>query len=124
MVTNTSADHWTVDFSQPLSFDGALSWAEPENPTLDSGALQGWNALTWASPNEALVVSDTSVTGTSNINGFTFVVSSGGNFYSYQFTDVADGPAGVPDSGSTVGLLALALTALFGANRLRGFRFA
>jgi hypothetical protein len=32
------------------------------------------------------------------------------------------GAAGVPDSGSTFGLLFLALIALFGANRLRSFR--
>lgn len=40
-----------------------------------------------------------------------------------KFTLDAVAPA-VPDTGSTLGLLSFALTALFGANRLRAFRLA
>lgn len=122
-VTPGGPDAWSVTFpSNVLFFTNMLQWIEPENSSLG-------NAITTFVESATMdVLSDTSSTFTSNpdgqaVNGVGFDSRDEGSI-SVTFFDNGDAPApaGVPDSGSTFGLLSLALTALFGANRLRSFR--
>jgi hypothetical protein len=122
-VNNTSADHWTVTLpTAVLSLTFAIVWAEPENLALDRNAPTGWNAVTWDSTTQLSIVSDTSFSNALRevSNGTdTFISSTDRESDQYRFTDVSDSAVATPDTGSTFGLLSLALAALFGASRLR-----
>ena len=122
-VTQPFGDTWSVSFpvnsaSLDLTF---VSWAEPENPTLDPGSSHGWNDLSAFGGGASFTLftlhSDT-------VPGAVTLEPNGGVFTngntSLQFIDLSD----VPDTGSTFGLLALALAGLFGARRIRSLRAA
>jgi hypothetical protein len=109
-----SPDNWTITFSFRPSQLGD-SWFEPTGFTS--------NRVT-PSANLLTVVSDSS-SPPSTQNGFQSTVVFGfdlkdGAPIFVTFNDKSD----VPDMGSTLGLLALALAALFGASRIRSLRLA
>ncbi|MFL6515874.1 MAG: VPDSG-CTERM sorting domain-containing protein [Chthoniobacterales bacterium] len=134
MVTNTGPDLWTIKLRQPsaneliygvdYSFsDFSNGWIEPEN-------LLQVNEVTHSSTtnsDEFFVHSDLSVLlNTTATADNTPIVVGGFNLFGFDpifltFHDVAastEASQGVPDSGTTVGLLVLALAALFGLRRL------
>jgi protein with PEP-CTERM/exosortase system signal len=126
-VSNTSADHWTITLPTPIATDMVRNWFEPENPSGDETNLTGFNTVTWGSPGptstQLFFVSDTRFLGQSAFpNGGIFINSISG--LHMQVTDVSDGAVSAPDTGSTFGLLALALAALFGVSRFRALRSA
>jgi hypothetical protein len=120
-VSNRGPDAWTVTLPSTVSFDAnSIGWLEPENSNLA-------NQIDFTPQVNSLFISSE------------FVVIPGGNFTYYNngdnvpvgatFFEFKDNAAtaetsGVPDTGSTFGLLFLSLTALFGASRLRAFRLA
>jgi len=122
-VINTSADHWTITLPLGInSFAGeSLDWAEPENPGLGN-IPTGWNVLTSVDSTHLTVVSDTSAGNSIILEPNS--VSASFNGTSFVINDVSDGAVTTPDTGSTLGLLALALAALFGASRFRALRLA
>jgi hypothetical protein len=143
-IVNTSADHWTVTIPALLiTTSPGVNWIEPENKPFNMSNPTGFNTLTFptafgAPPSVGVetivnIVSDTATLGggiANLVNGATEQVFNGlpdGSFTNYTFNDNAAGVGGeksVPDTGSTVGLLALALAAVFGASRLRSIRAA
>jgi hypothetical protein len=132
-VQNTSSDHWTVTFDPAFDFTFSstpVAWAEPENSALDPNGL--WNQVTVinnASGNQMFIVSDTSLLAGSLVaSNNTFVPVGQTNDISMKertviatFTDHSDG---VPDNGSTFGLLVLSLIGVVGAIRLRSLQSA
>ena len=138
-IVNTSADHWTVTIPALLiTTSPGVNWIEPENTPFNMSDPTGFNTLTFAAPPsvgvETIVniVSDTATLGggiANLVNGATEEVFNGlpgGPSTNYTFQDNAATAEGhsVPDTGSTLGLLALALAALFGASRLGLIRAA
>jgi len=130
VATNTGPDSWRVVF--PTVLDNALgvAWAEPENPTLDPSAANGWNAITGFTTIFFLgrpVFSSVTLQSDLDFTSASAYESNGGLFTagstSYRFTDLSDA-ASIPDTGSTLILVSLAVAGLFGASRLRSFRFA
>jgi hypothetical protein len=115
-------DSWSVFF--PAQLDGGpASWAEPENPGSDPNALQGWNSIAGGSfggaTTQITIKSDNIDVGA----GIAESTNGGPITYSnttYQFIDRSD----VPDTGSTLALLSLALAGLFGASRIRSLQLA
>ena len=141
-IVNTSADHWTVTIPALLiTTSPGVNWIEPENKPFNLSDPTGFNTLTFGLLASSVgpliqvetivnIVSDTGTLG-GNIanlgNGKTEEVFNGFSVTNYTFIDNAAGVSGeksVPDTGSTLGLLALALLALFGASRLRCIRVA
>ena len=125
MVSFVSPDRWTVTIAQGSGPSMILNWAEAESPST-------WND---ASGQVSMfgVFSDTSIFGAGipvQADGHTFTnVGTDNNNHlpiDIQFFDEAARTEGstVPDTGSTFGLLALALAGLFGARRLRSIRLA
>jgi hypothetical protein len=130
-VQNTSSDHWTVTFDLDFTFSSTLvAWAEPENSALDPNGL--WNQGTFifnASGNQMFIVSDTSLLAGSLVaSDSTFVpVGQLNNIFMKERTVIAtftDHSDGVPDNGSTFGLLVLSLIGVVGAIRLRSLQSA
>lgn len=123
-ATPTGPQSWSVQFPSNLSFNTttAFNWVEPENPNLV-------NTVTFGSTSHPTQVSSD----TSAITGL-FVGDEGsiapvGTDTSNNAGIVAtfddDGePATVPETGSTLGLLFVALVALVSATRFRSFRLA
>ena len=130
-ATNTGPDSWQITFFAVLDDALGVAWAEPENPTSDPNAVNGWNAITGFQIHS--VFGRPTFTTISIQSDLTFASASayksnGGSFTngstSYQFTDLSDAAVSTPDTGSTLVLLSLAVTGLFGASRVRSFRFA
>jgi hypothetical protein len=121
-VRNTSPDNWsvTIPFSVQSNFDH-YNWTE---------SATTFNVVTF-SGSSFTVVSDSTEPPTEDgsfPDNSTFPVGAVGPDgvvgVDMGFKDNADSKEGpsVPDTGSTLGLLALALAALFGASRLRCIR--
>jgi hypothetical protein len=123
-VMNTSVDHWTVSFSGTVTFNNFdQAFIEPEN----AAQVNEVSHSTYPETHELFVVSDEPVLlctadgmwgdGTSvavGMDGYTRVL--------LVFKDMAansEAGTGVPEGGSTLGLVALSLAALLGFSRLR-----
>ena len=123
-VTFLGTDQWGVTFPSTVTFSllGGVNWLEPGSSTLG-------NEVTFFRAGNGLgVVSDTSLFGSTTTGNGTKIDnvgtdSSNGGSISATFHDNGD-VARAPDAGSTVGLLFLALTALFSASRLRHVQLA
>jgi hypothetical protein len=126
-VTPSFTDEWLINLtgvSGPSTTTNQQNWFEP------GGAAAGFvNQVLFDpqhSPNQLLVRSDF---GPGFINGLadgatdTSDFTLNGSALSVTFIDKGD-VASAPDSGSTLGLLSLALAGLFGASRLRSLRLA
>lgn len=118
-----------LGFSGPASFgSGLLTLANN-----GSGNLVGLHSASGVLLVPLGYVSGTALSDTSTYNGKTFaslqvtpgtyVWSWGTGLHADTFT-LQIGPAAVPDSGSTLGLLLVSVAALFGASRLRSLRVA
>ena len=120
-VNFISLDHWGVTVSN-VTFTGNPQWTEPEDPS-------AFNVITLLTPpGQFIVNSDYLNNGTSPLtNGATFnnfgTDSRDEGSVSVKFVDRGDAGT-VPDAGSSLALLGLSLTALFGASRFRLFRLA
>jgi hypothetical protein len=121
-VLNTAPDRWTITFPSEVLFSNFTfnsGWAEPESSLT--------NILDSPGSNQLFILSDIGSGGTPVADGSTVnrLGSVSGNVANFDFTfhDAGDGAA-VPEGGSTFGLLLLAITGLFGANRLRSVRLA
>jgi hypothetical protein len=115
-VSNSAADTWFVAL---VGFNGQQGWLEPGASSSDN-FVQGQptvNRISIISDGVAIVgeLAD----GTPDTTDFTL----NGNPLSVTFFDKGD-VATAPDTGSTLGLLVLALTALLGTSRLRSFQLA
>jgi hypothetical protein len=120
-VNFISGDHWGVTIGYAVTFSGSPQWTEPEDPSFV-------NLLTTFGNNQIIVNSDFFPRGSPTLaDGSTFsnfgIDTRDGASVSVTFRDRGD-VAAVPDTGSTVGLLSLALTALVGASRFRSLRSA
>lgn len=120
-VIPTSPDSWVVS-SIGGTFDfPSVNWIEPENSSLSNQLSFGGNTIS--------VQSDFGVAGAIPDEGTAFNVGMDLNNFlriNVVFDDdaaTAETPT-APDTGSTFGLLALALAALLGAHRLRSIRLA
>ena len=119
-VTFHGSESWT--FLLPAGFlsndvGGLVQWTEPENSNLANQVSFG-SEITRG----GFVVSDQSILNqfpiTANATSVE-VGTDGGVAVFATFNDNAAGSETAPDIGSTLGLLFLALTAVFGASRLR-----
>jgi hypothetical protein len=136
-VMNTGPDQWTIQInSSNLSFDSfSYDWAEPEDPA-DINEVQH---STNVNPDFIFVVSDLNLlldAGGPVLDNNTAAPQTVGSesdgqvttgFIRLTFNDLAQGPeapTGVPDRGSTFGLMALSGTVLLGASRFRSLRSA
>lgn len=111
---------WNVMLPAGLAFTiPAVSWIEPENQSLfnnvDFGAQPVANSESTLPIGPIFLDESTLPVGFDPSNGASITV---------KFDDDGDVATTVPDSGSTFGLLVLALAALFGASRLRSIRLA
>jgi hypothetical protein len=117
-----SGDHWGVTVGFPVTFSENPQWTEPDDPS-------AFNVITLAGiANQFIVNSDFFSNGTTPLaDGATFTGfgtdARDGASISVTFNDRGD-VATVPETGSTISLLCLALTALVGANYFRGHRLA
>src|SRR5882762_5262791 len=117
-VAFDGTDVWTVTFPSTVTFSllGGVNWLEPGSSTLG-------NEVTFFRAGNGLgVVSDTSLIGATTTGNGTKIDnvgtdSSNGGSISVTFNDNGD-VASAPDTGSTLGLLSLAVVAFFGATRL------
>jgi hypothetical protein len=123
-VTLHNLDSWT--FLLPAGFlandtGGLLQWTEPENSNLAN--LVSFGSETTRG---GFVVSDNSILNQFPLFGNDASVEVGTDGGVSVFATFHDKAAGsettAPDTGSTLGLLFLALTGVFGASRLRSFR--
>jgi VPDSG-CTERM motif len=119
-VTFHGSESWT--FLLPAGFlsndvGGLLQWTEPENSNLANQVSFG-SEITRG----GFVVSDQSILNqfpvTANATSIE-VGTDGGVAVFATFNDNAADSETVPDTGSTLGLLFLGLTAVFGASRFR-----
>jgi len=118
-VTFSNSDIWT--FSLPVGFSfndvGFQQWTEPENSYLANFVSFGTDVT-----RGGFVESDHSISNQFPINadGATVEVGTDGGVPVFAtFNDNAAGFEKAPDTGSTMGLFFLALTAVFGPSRLR-----
>jgi hypothetical protein len=115
--------HWLVTTPVGVTFTSAgVSWTEPENSSL-------FNNVAFTNPTASVagptlpVASDVVLPFTTIIGDeMPFQVGHDLNGVPVMATFDDDGEPKVPDTGSTLSLLALALAALFGASRLRSIR--
>ena len=122
MVTFSSADHWTIPTSQlGGAFSGTQVWQEPAPDTGLFNTVQGQPVFGIISVGSENI---SGLTGLPNNTADTTSFTLGTTPVSVTFNDLGDGAATAPDTGSTFGLLALALAALFGASRFRALRLA
>ena len=121
-VLSHPPDFWQLVFPQSVVFNAnaASAWIEPENPSLanavNSPHFDTLNVFSDIGSTLPPVMDEGTIAnvGTDSQNGGTI---------SLTFDDDA-ATAEVPDTGSTLALLFLSLTVLFGANRLRSIRLA
>ena len=125
-ITFDGPNHWTV--ALPVVFNALpgvtlslIQWVEPGNSALVNQEVPGGVTAT----NNFDVFSDVSPNTTfpTNPDGTGVEMGLDQNMVPIiaTFHDVGDT---VPDTGSTLGLLSLALAALFGASRFRALRLA
>jgi hypothetical protein len=116
-VTMTVPDTWVVNLPAPINngFLVAGQWVEPENSG-DVNIVQG-SRFSFVTVN-----SDVGGTGVANSTTIDFgTYSADGAAIQATFNDKSD-VASAPDTGCTLGLLFLALTALVGVNSFRYLR--
>lgn len=124
-VTFLGDDLWNVTFPASVTFSlfGGVNWLEPGSTT------QGNEVTFFTPPSHTLsVISDFQLAGLTTVgNGITVnnvgTDSINGGSISATFNDNGD-VASAPDTGSTLGLLAVALAGLIGASRFRSIRLA
>jgi hypothetical protein len=107
---------WALPSVNFVATTFSVQWAEPE-----SSSLVNYVTFGTAMTREGFVMSDVAVNPQLSVypNGTPVQVGTDGGINVYAtFTDNA-AAAETPDTGSSVGLLFLALTALFGASHLR-----
>ena len=121
--TPNGPDSWFLQFPITVVFQSpSLAWIEPENPSLANAVSfpPGGNAINVhsdVSSNFTPVMDEGTVNvGTDIINGLPISLTFD--------DDAATAEATVPETGSTLGLLSLSLTGLFGASRFRALRLA
>ena len=126
MVTGNFANY--TGFTGPAGFGGG-SFSSPNS---FSGDIVGMNTGSAGIEVPVGYVSNAALSDMMTFNNATFAglgVTPGtyewtwGTGVNQNFT-LQIGPATVPDTGSTLGLFALALAALFGASRFRALRLA
>jgi len=103
--------------------EGEQNWLEPDN----SGNLNEVATGDIETNGVVEVFSDKTFPGLMSLTDGTPDTTTwtlNGQPLSVTFHDLGDTANGVPDTGSTVSLVVLALAALFGATRLRSFRVA
>jgi hypothetical protein len=115
-VNYISTDHWGVTVGFPVTFSGSPQWTEPDNSSFV-------NVLTTFGNNQLIVNSDFFPNSTVPLADESTLANFGtdtrdGAPISVTFDDDGD-IATVPDAGSTLALLSLSLTTLFGASRFR-----
>jgi hypothetical protein len=135
-VMNTSADHWTVTIPDSLFFQvfmlaPGVGWKEPDFASpffgenfVSVSTVQATNQFFVASDQPGLAIIPGVLANGSSLDVGADGMFQGGVPIIMTFTDNGDGPAAVPDSGSSLILLFLSLIALVGANRLRSPRLA
>src|SRR3954454_22326376 len=123
VTPGANPDTWTVVLPSSafiLGWTGA-AWTEPEISTTLG------NTVSPIGNNTLLVTSDVAATPLLK-NGATIFTTTFDTRDAVgiliSFNDLGDGATTVPETGSTLGLLALTLTAMAGASRLRCFRIA
>lgn len=117
---------WLVNLQPALpgfTFPNDISWIEPENPNLFN------NVAFTSAPGPVAVASDVTLAFTNPIADETAVAigkfADGSVIYATFDDDAAAAETrSVPDTGSTLGLLALALAGLFGASRFHSRQLA
>jgi hypothetical protein len=127
-VLNTSPDHWSITFISDIRFNAEnfpLDWEEPEDPTNSANEITFNDNI-----NTLFVVSDLVADAMPNntvspVVGFEDSQNGFANI-AIQFNDLGDAqaPTGVPDTGSTLGMLTLASISLLGLSRFRSLRLA
>ena len=125
MVTFLGANRWNVTFaSASFSSSAAGAWVEPENSALFNfvGTAPGVSNILIINSDVASSAATFQDEASSSPTSFGTDTRDGGQIF-VTFDDDGD-VATTPDTGSTLGLLALALAALFGARRLRSLRLA
>ena len=121
-VSPVATEQWNVFVPYTLnSASQVANWIEPENSSL----------VNWAADNGTTrigVKSDTANFGAgatvSNGTPVSFGIDANDNVPVQATFNDNGGEASVPDTGSTLALLALALAALIGASRFRALRLA
>ena len=131
LVGSGTGDIYFGPFSGPTNFGSGPGAAADSN----TGSFAGMNFNGGVSPSLYVPVnyiSGAAISDSSTYNNASFS-SLGVTPGTYEWTwgtganqnvTLQIGPASVPDAGSTFGLLALALAALFGASRFRSIRLA
>ena len=128
-VLNTSPDNWTITIlSQTISFtDFEYDFAEPEDPlnntvNVVSHSTDVQSNMLFVQSNLPIALDNGGEIGTNDVVG-----QDGGVPIVLSFNDGAaasEAATGVPDTGSTLGLLALSATALLSLSRLPSLRSA
>ena len=130
-ITNSSADNWTVTVLNGTAFfsDFTWDWTEPEEPgevnEVYAGSAVQNSFFTVESDESLLEYAGNFATLLPN-NGITPmpVGLDGGTPIFLQFNDLAAGAEtnGVPESGASLGLLAVSVAGLLGLHRVRWIR--
>jgi len=120
-------DVWKVTFPSTVSFasvdnTGVIAlWVEPEDSSqVNAGFFHPSSNVAFFFSDDSVDTNPTAVPNGTTVTNIGTDTSNGGSI-SATFNDNGD-VARAPDAGSTVGLLFLALTALFSASRLRHFQ--
>jgi hypothetical protein len=116
------SDEWLVTFTG-ATFSGGAEWIEPENSTLFNSVVRYTTSNVLAISSEDPLRTAIRVSDGTTVPNFGTDTGNGGSI-SVTFYDKGDAPVGVPDSGSTFGLLSVALLSIFGAARFRSRQLA
>jgi hypothetical protein len=126
-VLNTSPDNWTITILSQTIFlsDFEYDFAEPEDPT--NQFVNAVSHSTDFNSDQMFVTSDLPIAMDSNgyVGTGTIIGTDAGSPIFLTFNDLAGASeAGVPDAGSSLGLLALSGAVLLSASRFRSLRSA
>jgi hypothetical protein len=124
VVQERTPNAWDLFFPSSVIFPATVAkWVEPESSALmnEVRRVQGGTPV-------LQVVSDIPTSGLPAADGSTVTFGTDAlvpiSVTFYDRGTVANTPATVPDTGSTLGLLSFALAGLFGASRLRSVLFS
>ena len=124
-VLNTGADSWTISvLSESISLaDFEYNFAEPENPLATNDVFHNSDfSRDMFVQSDVVITSQNRTPSGPNAN---FIGFDGQVLIFLSFIDNAassEAPSGVPETGSTFGLLVLSLAALAGVGRVRALR--